>query len=259
MARSQSLAVLPQLLRSEVRRVLFAVIRRLPPRAQRLSTDALDSLAQRWPALSRLLRVPVAEESSTGHAARARSVDVAVEGEESPLNGVTPPVAVVAKTAAELIESLRDGSAEVAVSAAEALRGHPGEATVAALVRAVDNEDGFFSPMTRAAAIRTLGALLPPGQGGPVAAAVGAMDAEVSLAAIAALVERDDPRSADALLEVLENPRGFFLPLTRRAAARGLLTLEITHDARLQRIFDAETDADVRESLIPLIPWIAHG
>jgi hypothetical protein len=259
MPTSRSLTVLPRFFRSEVERVLRAVIRRLPPRVQRLSMSTLDSLTERWPLLSRLLRIPEAESATNGHAAKARSVDVVVEGEEPTQNGVVPAATRPEKTVSELIAALRDPSAEVAVSAAEELRAHPSDATIAALSNAIDNPDGYFSPTTRAAAIRTLGALLPIGRGAPIAAAVGAMDAEVSLAAIATLVERDDPCCADALLEVLENPRGFYLSLTRRAAARGLLSLEITHDARLQSIFDTESDEDVRESLVPLGPWITHG
>jgi hypothetical protein len=271
-ATSQSLAVVPRLVRTKLERVLRAVIRRLPPRVQRLSTTAVESLVDRWPILARLLRVvpAAAGSASTERGANGRMqsafVDTSVVDptvadasaqHPEPLPNAAGSASVPSEvTAAGLVRALRDPSAEVAANAAEALREHPSDATLTALLQTVENRDGYFSPLTRASAIRTLGALLPLGQGDPIAAAVSAVDAEVSLAAIAALVERDDARSVEALLEVLENRRGFYLPLTRQAAARGLLRLEVPHDARLRKLFDTETDEDVRESLVPLFPWI---
>ena len=99
------------------------------------------------------------------------------------------------ETTAALVAALRDQSSEVAEQAAEALAHHPGDVTTSALRGVVENRDGYFSPTTRASAIRSLGALLPVDDAMPIAGAVADVEAIVSLAAIATLAERDATRA----------------------------------------------------------------
>ena len=93
---------------------------------------------------------------------------------------------------------------------------------------------------------------MPPNQATPVVSAVADVDALVSLAAIAALAERDETTSAGALMGVLENRAGFYLPLTRQAAARALMRLQNYEPDRLRRLLETEYDATVRETLASL-------
>jgi HEAT repeat protein len=163
------------------------------------------------------------------------------------LAGVPDP-----ETTAALVSALRDRSAEVAVQAAEALAHHPGDASTSALRQVLENQDGYFSPPVRASAVRSLGALLPANGAAPVESALGDVEAIVSLAAIAALAERDESASAGALMGVLEDRRGFYLPLTRQAAARALGRIHHYDRARLRDVLAAEYDDVVREALSSL-------
>jgi HEAT repeat protein len=155
---------------------------------------------------------------------------------------------------AALIAALKDTSAEVAVEAAEALGHRRGARAIAALQETLDNRDGYCSPVARAAAVRALGKLLPPGQGLPVVAAVRDVDSTVSLAAIAALADRREDASASALRAVLDDTAGFYLPATRQAAARGLVRLGPLDATTWQTLIDKEPDAAVREVLVALQP-----
>ena len=71
----------------------------------------------------------------------------------------------------------------------------------------------------------------------------------VSLAAIATLAERDESTSAGALMGVLEDRRGFYLPLTRQAAARALGRLHHYDRDRLRGVLAMEYDDAVRNAL----------
>ena len=162
------------------------------------------------------------------------------------------------RTWLELTAALRDRSAEVAAEAADALRHHPNESAVSALRSVVENADRFFSPAVRVAAIRTLSAILPKGEGAPIQAAISDLDAEVSIAAIAGVVDRDESDSAEALLTVLEDARGYYVALTRRAAARGLKGLTLPPDPmRLRALLDTEDDRDIQEILRSLVVRVA--
>jgi hypothetical protein len=244
-------------------RLLRWLAPRTPGPVQRLVLPALYGWIRRWPLLAQLLGIapepsvaasnPPANPAPGG--AHAESVmrlrtsdDPAVRARAArDLARVIRPDATAALAAA-----LRDSQAEVAVEAAEALRHHPLEAATKALGEVVENRDGYFSAATRASAVRALGSLLPPGQGAIVAATVADADAAVSLAAIAALVERDDEASAEALLTLLEDASGFYVPLTRRAAARGLLRIRLGPTGRARALLDKEADPDVREALVAL-------
>jgi hypothetical protein len=211
---------------------------RAPRLVQRLAGATLNRLERRWPTLARLL-------GRTPHVEPARRVRVEQGHAEFPMDG---------RTTAELIAALRDPAAEAAVQAAEALRDHPGEATVAALREVLTNGSGYFNGATRAAAVRTLGTLLPSGALSPLYSAVRDVDGSVSLSAIAAIVDRAEDGCAEALLTVLEDASGFFLPPTRRAAARGLDRIRSADPARVQALLARESDALVRDALAPIGP-----
>ncbi len=225
------------------------MIRVLRPRIeQRLSLGSLGPLVRRWPMLARLLGAKSRIAAAAGTLVNVE--DLAPSSERTPDALHESPEAQGMSVA--LIARLRDPSAEVAMEAVTALRDHPSDAVVAALRAVLANEDGFYSASTRGCAIGTLGALLPAGDGAMIASAVADRDAEVSVAAIAALVERNDSLGVDVLTRVLTNEGGFYLPITRRASARGLLRLEPAWDARLDALLATETDDEVRESLSAL-------
>jgi HEAT repeat protein len=212
---------------------------RVPGAAQRLVLLAVHRIARRWPNLARLLGI--AAEPTPGSARP--------DGAPAP-GSISRPDA--ASTTA-LIAALRDPRAEVAVEAAEELQRHPPERAVSALCDVLHNRDGYFSSSTRAAAVRALGVLLPMGNGDTFAAAAADLDASVSLAAIAALVDRNEGTSVDVLLRVLEDPRGFYVPLTRHAAARGLALIGPRDPRRVSALLENESDSIVREALISLV------
>jgi hypothetical protein len=222
---------------------------RAPRAVQRLADATLGRLERRWPTLARLLgRTPHVEATMSPERPAARpSDDVA----QAPGDFTGRPLDDVRTTQA-LIGSLRDTSAEVAVDAAETLGARPGDETIEALREVLVNREGYFSGVTRAAAARSLGAILPPGGLSPLYTAVADVDAEVSLAAIAALVERAEDGCADALITLLEDSSGFYLPPTRRAAARGLDRIRGADPARVKTLVDREADSVVRDALSPI-------
>jgi HEAT repeat protein len=265
-------------------KLLFA---RIPPAQQQLATSALHAAAARWPQLSRLLGFlpatpsgPIAAPASSFSGAKADEAPPTLAQPSRASSPAQPSQAshrphlaqlrdasdyaeraraalalaktVDAETTSALVAALRDPSSEVAAQAAEALGHHPGDQATAALQGVLENRDGFFNPMTRASAVRALGVLLPANHGLPVVSAVADVDALVSLAAIAALAERDESASADALMGVLENRAGFYLPLTRQAAARALTRLQNYEPERLRRMLEAEYDSAVRDALASL-------
>jgi HEAT repeat protein len=257
---------------SRTRHVLGLLVSRLPVPVQERATSALQALAARWPRLAGLLGLATATRG-------AREVDRRVAASDE-VNGVVASAQARAaslealRSAADLVDriraartlasirdeettaalaaALRDASAEVAVEAAEALGKHRGPGATRALRAALDNSDGYYSPMTRAASVRALGAILPADEAALIANAVTNVDPMVSLAAIAALAERDEPASRDALATVLENRAGFYLPLTRQAAARALLQLRRWDEEKYRTLLENEADATVRESLVAL-------
>ena len=248
-------------------------------RIQRLGVSTLHDVARRWPQLSSLIGAIVPKEA----AARAPATEAPAT--EAPATKAArepppppPPSADLRSAylvrlrrgsdfterlrAAEalgdtrdpevttaLAAALRDASSEVAVQAAESLGRHGGPIAIEALRGALRNADGFSSTATRAAAVRALGTLLMQDEAAILAATVADTDATVSLAAIAALAERDEPVSASALLGVLEDRSAYYLPLTRHAAARALSHLRATDPPRVRALIETEGDPEVRSVL----------
>jgi hypothetical protein len=239
-ALDQVSAVLAPVVRAASRavpgRVALVLGFRAPAQARQFVLMTMHRVARRWPLLAGLLGL--AGESAEGTAP------------STPSNGHTahgPILRPDPATTATLIAALRDPSAEVAVGAVEALQRHPPELAAAALREVLDNRDGYFNTSTRAAAVRALGVLLPTGKGEAFAAAASDVDAAVSVAAIGALVERHDETSED-----LEDQTGFYVTLTRHAAARGLALLRRGDPKRVSTILQRESDTVVREALVSL-------
>jgi HEAT repeat protein len=127
--------------------------------------------------------------------------------------------------AAPLIGALRDTDADVAREAATSL-GVLGDASaVEPLIAVLQNADGYYHPVVRAAATFSLGQLHDLRAFEPLVEAISDPVAEASAEAIRSLATLADPRCIDALLTVIRNEHGFFLPTARRAAILALATL----------------------------------
>ncbi len=90
------------------------------------------------------------------------------------------------------------------------------------LIAVLQNADGCFHPVVRAAATFSLGQLHDLRAFDPLVAAIHDPIAEASAEAIRSLATLADPRGVAVLLAVVRNVHGFFLPTTRRAAIIGL-------------------------------------
>jgi HEAT repeat protein len=154
-----------------------------------------------------------------------------------------------------LIAALGDTDADVAREAAASL-GTLGSSTAAdALLKVLENRDGYFHGVVRVAAIHSLGRLRDPGSVMALLNAIKDPIAEASAEAIRALSSLDDPRTLPALLEVVRNEHGFFLPTTRRAAVLGLAQIGGKQAAfELRFIADNQwEDAAIRATAIEAI------
>lgn len=149
-----------------------------------------------------------------------------------------------------LVEALRDPSAEVAASAAVALAYHNTEGGVRALLEVAKNQEGFFSPVVRAAAVHGLAGTGRASGLSAVHAAVQDVDAEVSLSAIAALTTHVPAQAATSLLPVLDESFGYYLPLVRLAAAEALVRAALLSPEEATTRLAREQDANVREVLL---------
>jgi HEAT repeat protein len=254
------------------RQTLALLVSRLPSPVQQRAASALQTLAARWPRLAGLLGVSAApagapptgsritatnDGNGASTSTRTRAMSLADLRSASDYRDRVRAAHALAsvvdeETTGALALALRDTSAEVAIEAAEALGSHRVESAISALRAALDNRDGYYSPMTRATSVRALGTLLPADQAMTLAAAVADVDSTVSLAAIAALADRDEAASTHALKAVLEDRAGFYLPATRQAAARGLLRLRRLDEDTCRGLLESEFDATVREILVAL-------
>jgi HEAT repeat protein len=130
-----------------------------------------------------------------------------------------------------LTQALRDPSAEVAVCAADALGNLADARAVAALREVMENREGYFSALTRAAAVRALSRCLPDAELAFVFAAVRDVQPEVSLAAIATVLLRAREAALFHLLPVLRDNSGYFASEVRLAALQGLRALAVLSPA----------------------------
>jgi HEAT repeat protein len=148
-----------------------------------------------------------------------------------------------------LCGALRDRTVEVAVAAVSSLQIVAGRKIRVTLREVLSNDQGYYHPLVRAAAVHALGGLLSEPECAPIVRALRDPDAEVSIAAISALGASTPARAGELLLDVIENRDGFFLPITRLAAARGLERLSWLPRESLQRISVAEGDPQLGEIL----------
>jgi HEAT repeat protein len=240
---------------------VFAALRALPWPAplQRVTARSLERLKARIPELAELIDGPKPKPRSQAETRAPVSAlpDLLQLISARDYQGRTKAAVALAnhrepEAVAALIEALRDRSVEVAVAAATSLSVAGGERATQALLAVLDNREGFYHPLVRAAAVHGLGNLLPRDERGSLVRALRDLDAEVSIAAIGAF-SNGGRESAAPLLAVVENTDGFYLPITRLAAARGLERLPPLGSAELERVRSWEGDAMVREVLERLI------
>ncbi len=247
-------------------RAVLDLLRTLPwPQPlQRLTQRGLERLTARIPELAELLEGPRPRArasvprpvssslsqlllllSSRDYRTRAKAVQALAAHDD--------PDAVDA-----LVATLRDRSVEVAVEAARTLALIGGPTAHEALLAALKNVDGYYHSLSRAAAAHGLGTLFSARAEGralsrselaPLEQALRDLDAEVSIAAISALVASAGTHAAEPLSRVIENADGFYLPVTRLAAARGLERLTPIEPTLLERLREREVDALVIEVL----------
>jgi HEAT repeat protein len=238
------------------------LLRALPwPRPlQRLTKRGLERLSARIPELAALLQGP--HGPARGATSRA-GAQAAVQTSLPDLLALlaardyrtrTKAVQALAGHREEasieaLIGALRDRSVEVAVAAAATLSAVGGARAQGALLAVLENRDGYYHSLTRASAGHGLGARLTAGERQPLEQALRDSDAEVSIAAISAWTVGAAQGAAAALLPLIENADGFFLPITRVAAARSLDRLPPLGTGELERLRAREADPLVGELL----------
>jgi hypothetical protein len=148
-----------------------------------------------------------------------------------------------------LHRALRDDSAEVASAAALALSRHGSARAIAALREVLENRDGYFSPVTRAACVHGLARCLGTVDTNAVLDVLADVDAEVSIAAIAVVAERLPELAMPRLLAVLSDDTSYFLPMVRLAAANALTRLGTLSQDTITGLLSRERDDDVRSVL----------
>jgi HEAT repeat protein len=239
------------------------LLRALPwPRPlQRLTKRGLERLSARIPELAALLQGPGGP--ARGAASRAGAQAAAAQTSLPDLLALLAARDYRTRTKAvqalaghredasieALISALRDRSVEVAVAAAATLSAVGGTRAQAALLAVLENREGYYHSLTRASAVHGLGALLAAGERQPLEHALRDSDAEVSIAAISAWTVGAAQGAAAALLPLIENADGFFLPITRVAAARSLERLPPLATGELERLRAREADPLVGELL----------
>ncbi len=82
-----------------------------------------------------------------------------------------------------------------------------------------------------------------------LAYAMRSVSAETCVAAIADLTDRGDAAAGALLLDLLEDSSGFFIDLSRLAAARGLQRVREVDGARVERLLRREQDLGVAHAL----------
>ena len=245
----------------------------MPARVQRMGTQALGRVVERFPAIGELLQVartrveraleiqqrqqPGATNGQPAAPVYAPPSPIPEQPEAAPITAPGPsyetilfslrdPDWKVRADAANLLgtwrqdgvedalhSALRDDSAEVAATAAVSLSRLGTARAISALREVLENRDGYFSPVTRAACVHGLARCIDSDEAQAVLDVVQDVDAEVSIAAILAISERLPELATPRLLSVLSDDTSYFLPLVRLAAANALSRLgTLSNDAR---------------------------
>jgi HEAT repeat protein len=124
-----------------------------------------------------------------------------------------------------LIAALRDIDADVARDAAGALGTLRDPSAVEPLIDVLNNANGYFHSVVRAAAALSLAQL---GDARAIDALVNSINdpiAEASAEAIRALGTLANGRAVNPLIDVVRNSNGYFAPIARRAAVLALAQL----------------------------------
>ncbi len=239
--------------------------------AQRFGSQAWHRVVARWPTLDGLVdprfveaREPVGAPSTPPRATASVPASAALPAEIERALSVLhhsdewrERVSAAAqlttcdheRVVSALLEALKDPSAEVAVAVVDALSAQRDRRALRALRDVLANRVGFYSPVTRVAALSNLARRLPSTELEPVLAALGDVDAEVSIAAIASVVELFGKEAQAHLLPIVQNENGFFLPVVRLAAANALSRAGALDSELSRHLLLNEDDPDVRAVL----------
>jgi HEAT repeat protein len=144
-----------------------------------------------------------------------------------PVAHATSAVAVPAATPAnpQLLAALRGSDADAARDAAASLGATGNASAVEPLIEVLNNSDGYFHSVVRAAAASSLAQLRDARAVEPLLNAIHDPMAETSAEAVRALATLGDRRAVAPLIDVLRNSDGFFLSIVRRAAVFALAKL----------------------------------
>jgi HEAT repeat protein len=239
-------------------------VQKLSADVQRFGNQAWQRIALRWPALAELVkdRTPLRARYRPA-APSAPEPPLSVEAIDALLAQLTASPSWQARSSAALslghveaegvvptlVSALRDISIEVSVSVVDALSSHHELEATTALLDVLKNPEGYFSPITRVAALSGLARRLSIDELGPVFAAVRDIDAEVSIAAISVIAERVPALAREHLLPILRDAGGYFLPLVRLAAANALERSGSLTEPLASELLQSESDASVRRVL----------
>jgi hypothetical protein len=240
-------------------------VQRLGAEVQRFGGSAWRTIASRWPALAELVKErkfvsaryrPTAAKKPEDPALSAEAIAALLAQLRSASSWQTRASAAhsLAHVEAEgvleaLVQGLRDPSVEVAVAVVDALSSHHERASTQALLDVLENLDGYFSPVTRVAAMAGLARRLSVGELAPVLKAVRDRDAEVSIAAIAVVAECAPSLATEHVMPILRDGSGYFLPLVRLAAANALERAGCLSETLVRELLQTEPDAAVRRIL----------
>jgi hypothetical protein len=248
-------------------------VERVGTQVQRLGERAFSRMLARWPTLSELVVEPAkVTRKRKRPSAKTTPAPTIPTTEERIVDDTALEVLVVQLVAAPnwqsrasaaaalaqldgdgvreaLARALRDPSVEVAIAAVDALARRGDRAAQESLRCVVDNVDGYFSPVTRVAALSALGRMVSDNELGQIMACVRDVDAEVSIAAIAVVADRKRATAAEHLLPILQDATGYFLPIVRLAAANALTRAGALTPELAQQLLDREQTTAVRRVL----------
>jgi HEAT repeat protein len=159
-------------------------------------------------------------------------------------------------TASSLIGALRQSDADIARDAATSLGALGDSAAVEPLIEVLNNTDGYYHAVVRAAAAASLGKLGDRRAVEPLLSAVRDSLAEPSAEAIRALAAIGDARAVSPLIDVVRNTNGFFLPIARRAAVVALASFKSDEQAAAEVLAvstDGWEDPVIRQAAIDAI------
>ncbi len=126
---------------------------------------------------------------------------------------------------AATILALRNSDADIARDAATELGRLGDRSAIETLTDVLANVDGYYHAVVRAAAAESLGVLADPRSVNALLMAITDPMVEVSSEAIRALAAIGDEHAVDAMIDVIRNRTGYFLPVARRTAVVALAKL----------------------------------